>query len=444
MENRVIKVPTSGFNPLLQSEFSNSPSDDCYIVILSSRDKTLIRKGLQPLRWATRYGEYLNGNELFRVTDNKEVLSAIDELEVKIMGCDISNSLNNIAKAIELLAKSQCCNSTDVIVNVNGGINGSLPDGTITYGTESYGSEAVTLPDGYTSEAQYKAQKCALANAMADGIIGVVYGLDGIAAFEAIAGTTIAVLGLFSVIAVPEVAIPALLAAVAVAWLVSGSLFAVAQEIENRRDELVCILYNTDTPSTAISLVADFFDTVIAFLALTSPVGIAVKTILMILVNETTLSKLYDEYAGFMYPSANCDDCNPIALAEFNQAMGHRDIWGGQEYGATQENVELAYGDIDGLKAHFNGSYYLDVSYAMSKMVSAGTQIYLTYELLHSSIVGVYTNENATAFYTSGGWVQQTLNGNSFVASNNFRSVLIKVYGDSGYNSDILLDAVTG
>lgn len=444
---RVINIPSGGFNALTVSEFVESVECRETILCLSEREKTVIRKGLEALRWPTRYGEYVSPTR-FKLSDNTDVINVINGIEAKMSCNDISNSLDNLGSQIrmglEAIARSQCCKGTELIVNVNGGINGSLSNGEVTYGTNPYSDAQVTLPDGYESVEQYKAQKCSLANAMADGIIAMLYGLDTIATFNAIGATTVFILGTIGILVIPEVVIPALIAAISIAWLASGSLYALAQEVENRKEELICILYTTDTPSTAISLVADFFDVAIAALSFSSPVAIALKTILMIAVNEATLSQLYDKYAGFMYPSANCDDCEPVVLSVFNQAMGHRDMWGGQEYGATQENVNYALGDIDGLKAHFNGSYYLDVCYDFNKLVSAGTQIYLTYELLHSSVVGVYVNSESGTLYTSAGWTQQSLTGNSFVASQDCRSVLIKVYGDSGYNSDILLDAITG
>jgi len=224
--------------------------------------------------------------------------------------CGIGEGLQAIANSIELLAKSQCCDTGDIIVNVNGGVNGSLSDGTITYGTEPYSEAPTSTPDGYEDNAQYEAQKCAMAHQMVSDCVYLFSVLSGAAGVSAIGGLVVTVLGVMAIITVPQVAIPTFIAVVATAFLASGSLYAASVEIEANRQDIVCALVSGDNLSDIMEALAGIFDIIVANIGASSPVGIAIKSMLLVVFSSDTLNKLYAGYAGFMYPAANCDDCN--------------------------------------------------------------------------------------------------------------------------------------
>lgn len=305
---RVIKVDGK-FNPILVSEFTLSLPDDCRIVCLTSRDVTVIRKALIPMYWATRYGEFISPGA-FELSDNSDLIELLEELEVKLMA-NCYDGLRAIADSIALLARSQCCDTVNVVTDGNSGVNGSVDDTFVTYGTEPYSTTPVTLPEGYVDEAAYLAEKCAVANAIATAIIDVVRNFGAIATFEAIASTAVLIVGAWGILVLPAVVIPTLVAAIAVSWLVSGSLLALSIELQNRKQDMICAMYTSTSESEAIDWLIDVFNAAVDALAENPATSAAMRTILAILVNQDTLKRLFSEYVGFSLPSAEglCDEC---------------------------------------------------------------------------------------------------------------------------------------
>lgn len=229
-------------------------------------------------------------------------------------------AISELAQAVNAIAnKNFCCdNQTDIVVNVNGGVYGSTPDGTITYGTTPPIAPPTTIPEGYEDEAQYAAQKCAIAHGVVTGVVYTLDALTAVASVNAIAATIGIILAAVPIIPVSPVLIPVLVPLVATAWLASGVLHAASLMIEDNREELVCILLSGENIDIIFEQLAEALDIMIAAMSWSGPVALAVKSMILVLINADTLNQLYSEFAGIMYPSANCDFCDevecPVAL----------------------------------------------------------------------------------------------------------------------------------
>jgi hypothetical protein len=448
MNGRIITTD-AGFIPLLEDDFLSSPDDDCRIVCLTSRDVTVIRSALMGFYWGTRYGKFVSPKR-FQVGDNRQVIELLEELEVKLMGCNqigeaLEVGLLAIAQSLKAIADKPCCNdTTSVVVTVNGGILGNLEDGTILYGTEQPEIKPETPPDGYTDEEHYQSQLCARAAAMVDGAIiglGVLLGIESIGA---IATTVAFMLTVVGIITIPQVTIPTLVALVATAYLAAGSVYAVRNELINRRQDVICLLYNGEGTAQISEGLAELFDVIISAASVTGPAALAIKGILMIMFSSDTINKLYDAFAGTNYGESDCTSCGSLALSEFIQAQAHRNEWSGEEYPTQQDNTGNALGEPDNQNAQFSGSWFMDVIYKLSRPASVGEVLYFEFELQNSWLYGVYTNENPNASYTSTGWVAEIMSGNSVTLAHNAQSVLMKVAGNSGYDASLSLDAIYG
>lgn len=314
--SRIIKVPHSGFIALTVTEFESSSTCDERIVCLNSQEVTIIRKAIEPFYWPTRYGEFVTPG-YFQIAPNGALIEALEGLETK-MGCnDLSDAVLSLADSLErglkAIANKPCCNdTTSVVVNLNGGVNGVLEDGTVTYGTVAPIDKPAEVPPGFTDEQHFDSQLCARAAAMVDGVIigfGVWLGIESLGAVGLTVGLS---LGFIGIITIPEVMLPTLIAAISIAYLAAGSLYAVREQIIAHRQDLICILYNGEGTAQVSESLAELFDIIIAAANVSGPVGMAIKTILLILFSSDTINKLYDAFAGTNYGEADCSSCDDL------------------------------------------------------------------------------------------------------------------------------------
>jgi hypothetical protein len=317
---RIIKIPHSGFVALTVTEFESSPVCDERIVCFNSQEVTVIRKALESFYWPTRYGEFITPG-YFQIAPNGALLDVLREIEVKMSCNDLSNSIETLAASLErgllAIANKPCCeDNTQIIINENGGVIGVTPSGQITYGVGEPILPPETYPEGYEDEEQYETQKCAIANGIVTGVVFTLDSLTAISSVNAIAATVGVILAAVPLIPVSPVLIPVLVPLVATCWLASGVLHAASVMVEENREELVCILISGDNISIIFEQLSDALDVMIATMAWSGPVAIAVKSLLMVLLNADTLNQLYGVFAGFMYPSADCSGCEEDSIIE--------------------------------------------------------------------------------------------------------------------------------
>jgi hypothetical protein len=118
---------------------------------------------------------------------------------------------------------------------------------------------------------------------------------------------------------------------------ITAALSAFADELQNRRQDLICILYEGDTVEVIITQMAEFLDVVIATIDPVVAIGIALKNIALWLMNGDTLNALFSSAAKQAYPDADCSSCEEIELTlRFQDAAGEWQIipnfvWG-EEY----------------------------------------------------------------------------------------------------------------
>jgi hypothetical protein len=274
----------------------------------------------------------------------------LESVAAAIVEASNAGAITELASAVELLARRPCCESVvSQVVNVNGGVNGSLEGGVITYGTEPYMDFPTEIPEGYSDQSHFDSQLCARANALFDGIMRCLQILTGVTSLNAIAATVLVAVNAIGVIVLPEVMIPTLITAMAVAYLASGSLYSVMVELGERKQEVVCAMVSGDSMDVVIGTISELLDVIISAASVTGPAGLAIKTMLLIMFSADSLNWLIDKFAGFNYPDADCSDCEEEAECGDAGTPAHFPIHTeeGAGYFSYSDNVFSLFGTSD-------------------------------------------------------------------------------------------------
>ena len=371
-----------------------------------------------------------------------ELTEGFEALAQAIKDASNSDAIFALAKSVQSVADKPCCNDTvEVVTNVNGGVNGNLEDGTITYGTQPNSNKPEDVPDGFTDEAHFDAVLCNRAAAMVDGAIiglGVWAGVETVGAIGVSVAFMLTVIG---IITIPEVTIPTLIAFMAIGVLAAGSVYAVRQEVIAHRQELICIIYTGEGTSQITESLAELFDIIIGAANVAGPVAVAIKSVLMIFFSADTLNKLYDSFAGSSGVPADCSNCRPKYLSSYNGAVSHRDEFGGQQYGMSITSPSAMTGETDDILAVFDGSYWVDICGSFSGQVGPGTMT-IEADISHVDILKVYTNTASGAEWNSSGWTF-AFEGLTGEVVTEFTSIMIHTYGATGYNAHLEIDSVS-
>lgn len=240
------------------------------------------------------------------------------QLQEVVMACGdtaISDALNNIAVALGRLSAgggggncaSYCYSEATssplfyvTIDDVSYPIYGSTP---IAVLPES------GFPVGYESEAVYLADKCAKANKMADDLIGSLDQLGSVIWYQSVLGVAFLGACLVGLITVPPVAIPILLFLLVGTEALDTALIQAANYLDTHREELVCALYEGESVEAVLGAVGALLVTMVGYLAFSSPVAAAVKTVILYLLTGDTLNVLFTASALGAYPEADCSGC---------------------------------------------------------------------------------------------------------------------------------------
>jgi len=271
--------------------------------------------------WDERTGSVLDVQEIGRqITDiNLDLRSCI-------MACDnqeIANALLAIAAALETNNTGQgsgtsgqssgCCE--DNIISDGGGIQIIIEQPGSEVPTPGYGTQPPigvprgTVPDGFANEAEYLTDKCEMANLIVSNWILTLRELQGISFFNAAAVVALIAASIVGVIVFPPSLLPIMAAAVIVMAGSMQLLDLAADYIDANRGDFVCAMYDSADTEGALALLADLIDVLISALAVTGPIGIAIKTILLLLVNTDTLNQLFKKVAHNVFPEADCSGC---------------------------------------------------------------------------------------------------------------------------------------
>jgi hypothetical protein len=244
------------------------------------------------------------------------------------MACNdtqLTAAFSDIALALRYLADKQCCDNLQI--DVNGGFQGTVisPEGVSVpiFGSEPpLAPEPGAFPAEFETEEQYNLSKCQVANGIADGLIAALRAFSNISIAQFTLGLVLTVLAFAGAIVFPPAGFPALMIALGILGGSTGLLYVMANKLEENRPELVCLLYTGDSTSSIIGAIADFFDILIASIPGVGALGLAIKTVLLVLINSDTVNQLFNSSAAYVYPSADCAGCVVIDWEFYLLASG--------------------------------------------------------------------------------------------------------------------------
>lgn len=296
--------------------------------VLYIAHKLVSERGL----WKTSYAidtfddYYLIPNDAEFLSIRREIAEFIDNYNgVDQMNCDITSALQALAQA-----SGACCPG-------GGGGGGSILDigGEPYFGTEQPLSEQTSFPsENFETESEYLGHKCDVANAIVDGLIASLNNFSLLSLASIISGSAIiSIAAIAGLLTVPPLAFFVALIITGVAF---GLFHTLSNAIADAREEIVCLLYNSETATAAYDALEDWVnDWAISVGVL--EIGIEpIKNIIMSTAPIDTMNKLFTAFGlpeGFV-PDIDCSVCETCP-----------DVWvvtgfdnGDGTYTATQPN----------------------------------------------------------------------------------------------------------
>ena len=244
-----------------------------------------------------------------------------------IMSCGdtgIADALQNIAVALAMQAQagsggsggcggngstgassSYCFSGTNVQVQTTI----TFPDGT---NWPMFGNEPIAeLPEGsfpneYDDLAHYDRDKCAKANKIVDDYIATMRNIALTSWVTGAIGAAGIVGALVGVITLPAVVIPLLLFALVANQTLVLALNALAEAIEENKNDLICILYEGETIIAVTEGINEFLDDLITSIPAASGIAVIVKSVALWLIGSDVLNMLFTNAAIDAYPDASC------------------------------------------------------------------------------------------------------------------------------------------
>ncbi|MCK6627827.1 MAG: hypothetical protein L6R45_21955 [Anaerolineae bacterium] len=241
------------------------------------------------------------------IIPNANVLKALDQIVQAINDRE--------PPVININVSTGCCEET--IINLGGGSVGVVIQPGTGQPIPIYGTQPPivlptgTIPDGYESQEEYDLDKCQMANLIIDDAIESVRRLGAITTFNTIALAGLIIASVVGVIIFPPAAIGVAVGALIVISGVTGALAGLLLGMQEKRQELVCALYEGDTVDSIIGTLADIFDEIIEAIPGVGLAGTALKTLALVLMNSETLNQLFKKQAHADYPNADCSGCGP-------------------------------------------------------------------------------------------------------------------------------------
>jgi len=290
--------------------------------------------------------------EVFMACNDQNIAEALQAIATAVVQASINNSSSANASA------NACCEQT--IINQGGGSVGVVTQPGTGQPIPIYGTQPPivlppgTIPDGYETQEEYDLDKCQMANLIIDDAIESVRRLGAITTFNTIALAGLIIASIVGAIIFPPAAIPIAVGALIAVSGVTGVLAGLLLGMQDRRQDLVCALYEGQTVDSIIGTVADIIDEIILLIPGAGPVAWALKTLALVLINSDTLNQLFTKQAHADYPDADCSNCNDcicVPVLMFKETTG-----GVQGSGDLTPN-----GQVRTLTATLNenGKYYI-------------------------------------------------------------------------------------
>jgi len=255
----------------------------------------LLHYGKYRTSYAIEYGELfykLPGDVEFDVIE-----ASLDKfLGSRDMSCDLVTALNNINATIKNQA---CCGTAG---------SGQMINDQFYYGSETPLDAPATFggsEDDFATEVAYNDHRCSAANAIVDGLI---YGLGSwsLLTLGALTAGAIAV-GLAAIFLTPPVAAFLALAAEGIAF---GVLATIANAIDDDRETLVCLLYNSETAVSAYDNLNGYIDDLVVDLGF---IEIEVSLLVALVMQFAPIDTMNALYGAVGLPAVaspvDCDAC---------------------------------------------------------------------------------------------------------------------------------------
>lgn len=253
--------------------------------------------------------------EVFMACNDQNIATALQAIATALASQNSNSNATAIAQCGGGGGSSSVSNST---ISVQAFV--TLSDGTQwpVMGTQPIATIPPSgYPDGYADQVEYDADKCAKATKMANDFIASIENFATVNWATGVVGAGVILACLVGLITVPYATIPLLLFALCGNIGITAALSAFADELQNRRQDLICILYEGDTVEIIIVEIAEFLDLVIAFIDPVAAIGLALKNIALWLMNGDTLNALFSSAAKQAYPDADCSSCEEDVLCWF-------------------------------------------------------------------------------------------------------------------------------
>jgi hypothetical protein len=322
---------------------SYPPAGGCHLICLSDRQCATIRDLVYPVAtWPTRFAHRLHG-DVFEPGDEairQEHLTEIHDLLYQI-GEGSSVSCTELVAALTDLAAAVAAGAggsgEQTIVNCGGGGSTTtlqnLADCLGQYPVESMlPAEEYEEPDpegeppeGFDTWEEYHLYKCKAAHWVLDQLIGTLrnFGLMNVVA-STLSLVTFSVAGALAAFAA-VLAPPAFLAIVGVliqlelvAAGANSLLNQVADYLAARKSTIVCAMYNSSSAADLVAVMSSLMDDAIesieygtVFAGLGATIAPLLTSLTTQLVDRKIFQTLWSVSADVVYPSADCDPCDP-------------------------------------------------------------------------------------------------------------------------------------
>lgn len=420
-------------------------TDGCYLWLFSERQAQMLRRMLAVIPKYYWVWNMPSPQREWSVDDWNlwdAIQNDVSELEVCLtMGCELSlllEKLDNITASIDTVG-----------VNI---ASGDCPDVNLTaYAiqgaslAQADGVENGTPPDGSsTPDPTINNRKCKAAQFVTDGLMSMVLQLD---TYDVPSWYELAQLDGFlrQMLGTSHLS----------GWydnlygfyqwlaaLVFGEALpynTIYTDMQANYESLICALFEAQTATDARS---DFM-TVLGYTGASERFleGLLQSDILNLLFFANADSEAEIDAWPVTYDCTSCGGQTEY-LSAFHQCVAHQTVDGGTTYNPTVENTSNALGIPDGVNAHFNGSYYVDVVYRTPYVLTQPVTVTMVATLTKANWHRILVNPSPTANWNSAGWQQLSM-GLTGTATVNVGSVRLQALGDAGFNADILLDGCT-
>lgn len=232
---------------LVNSDEFLDKSGDYYLMCISASMIYALRVFAKTrLKWESTFAktQYQQGYDTPSPAEMDQIDDIVSEFiadteRIEMCNQALISALESIAGSIRL---SSCC--------YEAGPGVQQIDGDWYFGTEEPLDAPASFGPGeeFETQSEYQTHKCAVANGIVNGIIGTLNGFALLSLTQLTAAAVVAGMVGLGLIFVPPIAI---ITAIVVAGLALATLSSIADEVDDNRFDVVCLLYNSDSATDA-------------------------------------------------------------------------------------------------------------------------------------------------------------------------------------------------